>query len=169
MKSMRTQGKLLIACIALISVAALLKADYYKPDFFPIGLTGLNYTGSGQVDNCPYSNVDIEPRWTWNTGTNSEKALIEALGVNCIGCQDAYPRYLIDLDPDDPSENNYLNKVCMELDNVYLLTVSYYVDSTLFTNYYRMEVHKDTSDNYFHLIRDYAPGEGKLFRIEEYV
>ena len=100
--------------IGVLLACEMVLANYYKPDFFPIGLTGLNYTGSGQVDNCPYSNVDIEPRWTWNTGTNSEKALIEALGVNCIGCQDSHSRYIGSLDTSECwNRNNYLYRVCI--------------------------------------------------------
>lgn len=109
MKSSKNSGKLLIACIALVSVTVLLKASYYKPDFFPIGLTGLNGTGSPMSENCPYSNVDWpNSHWNWN----EEQSLIFDLGVNCIGCQDAKPDYLVDLYPDDPDGDNYLNKVC---------------------------------------------------------
>lgn len=133
MKSTKLTGKLLVACIALISVAALLKASYYKPNFFPIGLTGLNYTGydtTGQGNPCPYGNVDIDPRWDWTEGTNNEQALIEALGVNCLGCQDAYRRYLLDFNPSSGhSQNNYLYKVCPyapDSNPVYIITASYY-------------------------------------------
>ena len=58
------------------------------------------------------------------------KALIEALGVNCIGCEDAYRRYLLDFNPSSGhSQNNYLYKVCPyapDSNPVYIITVSYY-------------------------------------------
>ena len=117
MKSVKIQSKLLIACIALISVAALLKASYYKPDFFPIGLTGLNHTGWGpryDSTGCPYGNIDIDPYWTWDQGTQSEKALIDSLGVNCIGSEDANLRYIGSFDTTVcRNQNNYLYRVCI--------------------------------------------------------
>lgn len=138
MKSVKLQSKLLVACVALISVVALLKADYYKPDFFPIGLTGLNYTGYDRENSCPYGNDDLLVQWGWDSTqnfTNNEKALIEALGVNCIGCQDAYHRYLIawgDTNTPISSRNNYLCKICRPTivdadptNNIYLITASY--------------------------------------------
>jgi len=136
MKSLKNQSKLLIACITLISVTALLKAGYYKPDFFPIGLTGLNYTG-WNAENCPYGNVEDQsenPLWEWDDNQNypdqTERTLIEALGVNCIGCEDAYRRYLLDFNPSSGhSQNNYLYKVCPyapDSNPVYIITASYY-------------------------------------------
>jgi len=116
MKSLKLQSKLLAACIALIGIVALLKADYYQPNFFPIGLTGLNFTGYGTPEHpnptgCPYGNVED---WTWDQGTQSEKALIEALGVNCIGCEDANLRYIGSFDTTVcRNQNNYLYRVCI--------------------------------------------------------
>lgn len=79
-----TFRKTLILCIVLGSIFSSLKASYYESDFFPIGLTGINYTGDW---NCPYENKGLG--WTWDRGDRQEKALIEELGVNCIGCEDA--------------------------------------------------------------------------------
>jgi len=120
MKSAKTHSKFLIACIALTSVVALLKAGYYKPDFFPIGLTGLNYTGWNS-ENCPYGNVEDQsenPLWEWDDNQNypdqTEKALIEALGVNCIGSEDANLRYIGSFDTTVcRNQNNYLYRVCI--------------------------------------------------------
>ncbi|NLI98317.1 hypothetical protein GX441_06620 [bacterium] len=112
MKSTKNSSKIFFACIALVSIVALLKAGYYKPDFFPIGLTGLNFTGNlpfPHQDNCPYSNVRPN-QWTWN----AEKSLIFALGVNCIGGQDAYIRYIGSFDTTIcRNQNNYLYRVCI--------------------------------------------------------
>jgi len=118
MKSVKTRSKLLIACVALISIAALLKAGYYKPDFFPIGLTGLNFTGYGRPNStgCPYGNVyGIDPQWSWDGDTNSEQSLIYALGVNCLVFEeDGFLGYMGSLDTTEcRSENNYLYRVCI--------------------------------------------------------
>lgn len=93
----------------LMIITSILRADYYKPDFFPIGLTGLNYTGSG----TPYGNVE-EP-WSWDVGTKTEKALIEALGVNCIVFEeDGFLGYMGSLDSTVcRNQNNYLYRVCI--------------------------------------------------------
>lgn len=117
MKSVRTHSKLFVACIALISVIVLLKADYYKPDFFPIGLTGLNPTGQDSA-NCPYGGVDIQYPWRWdyNPGDSNltERKLIFDLGVNCIGCEDGQVRYIGSFDTTVcRNQNNYLYKVCI--------------------------------------------------------
>jgi hypothetical protein len=113
MKSAKTQSKLMVACIAFVSVVAFLKADYYQPDFFPIGLTGLNYTGY----NPPYGNVEIDDPWVWQWSEdhpNAEDSLIFSLGVNCIGCADAYPSYIGSFDTTVcRNQNNYLYKVCI--------------------------------------------------------
>jgi len=129
MKSAKLQGKLLVACIALISSAALLKAGYYKSDFFPIGLTGLNFTGYDWPDGCPYGNTDVG--WGWDSTQNAdynEKALIFSLGVNCIGCSDAYHHYLMSF---GDGTNNYLHKVCKSSfdtdDTIFLIPLNYYV------------------------------------------
>ena len=79
--------------LALGGLTTSLKAGYYKPDFFPIGLTGINYTGDW---NCPY--YDKGPKWRWQASLeypNSEDSLIYALGVNCIGCEDAWGLILL--------------------------------------------------------------------------
>jgi len=99
--------------IGLVVVSAI-KGNYYQDTLFPVGLSGIMHTGRlpyDPVDNCPYSNVGPEgnPYWTWQR----ELQLISALGVNCLGSEDAEPGYLIDLKPENPSENNYLHQVCM--------------------------------------------------------
>ena len=130
MKSIKTHSKLLAACMALISVIALLKASYYKPDFFPIGLTGLGWVG-----NPPYGNVPIPTPWKWTPAEsdNNEQDLIEALGINCIGCEDAHPRTLINLKADlsGSDTTDYLHMVCKPLavngtPTVYIITANYY-------------------------------------------
>jgi len=121
--------KLAIIAIVLGGSVAVLNATYYKPDFFPIGLTGLNYTGwDPSRNNCPYGNANVFPPWSWDGDTNSEKQLIFSLGVNCIGSEDAYPPYLMDLSLNDGT-NNYLHKICMQpsgSDTVFLITANYY-------------------------------------------
>ena len=113
-KTLITLGVLLFCGVAL--------ATYYKPDFFPIGLTGINPTGDW---NCPY--YDKRPgKWLWS----DEKALIEALGVNCIGCEDAWHNYLIDF-AEVRTGNTYIEEVLTELTDsagnptVYLITATY--------------------------------------------
>ena len=129
MKSTKNSGKLLVTCIALISVVASLKANYYKNDFFPIGLTGINSSGW----SCPYSNADIPNPWVWQENEpadpNGEDSLIYDLGVNCIGCEDVYRHYLVSFDPETEDEDTYLHKVCLPslkdddtTNNVYLIS-----------------------------------------------
>jgi|GEM_PF-3086102 len=96
--------KTTILCIIVMGSATFLKAAYYEPDLFPIGLTGINYTGDW---NCPYENKG--PGWTWY----KEDSLIRTLGINCIGCSDAWPKYLVDLKPTELREDNYHHKVCL--------------------------------------------------------
>lgn len=112
MKSTKTYSKLLVACMALIGTVTFLKASYYQPDFFPMGITGINHTGYGTPEfpndsGVPYGNVE---NWAWDQGSQSEKALIDSLGVNCIGCQPAHPYYMFNYGSTD---NDYLHKVCM--------------------------------------------------------
>ncbi|TKJ38460.1 hypothetical protein CEE36_10670 [candidate division TA06 bacterium B3_TA06] len=141
MKSLRLQGKLLVVYIALVSVVSLLKADYYQPDFFPIGLTGINPTGWAS-NNCPYGN--LETPWEWQKDAdhpNGEDSLIFKLGVNCIGSEDAYRYYLMSFHGPN-SQDNYLYKVCVpsfdptdSVDSIFLITAAYH--STIrFTDYY---------------------------------
>ncbi|MBD3285828.1 hypothetical protein GF338_05780 [candidate division WOR-3 bacterium] len=126
--------KTLILCIILGGIVPSLKADYYQPDLFPIGLTGINPSGY----SCPYADANVTPPWAWtpDLSSNNEQKLIFDLGINCIGATDAVPRYLLDFNPEeDHDANNYLYKVCKPLtdeDNpVYLITVNYYVPDTL--------------------------------------
>jgi hypothetical protein len=113
MKSPKNHNKYLVACIALISITVLLNAGYYKPDFFPIGLTGLNLTGSYY---CPYNNVQMDEPWDWTPEDNpnyNEQDLIFDLGVNCLGSEDAN-RYIGSFDTTMcRNQNNYLYKVCI--------------------------------------------------------
>jgi hypothetical protein len=114
-----------ILFITVTGFSTILVADYYKPEFFPIGLTGLNYTGS----SIPYGNVYPYP-WTWDQEPRSEKALIFDLGVNCLGCEDAYHYYLISF---TSGQNNYMHKVCIPsfsdttVDSILLIPVTYCV------------------------------------------
>ncbi len=105
----RNISVVLILCLLTVKV---IQASYYQDTLFPIGLSGIMTTGAHQVNNCPYSNVGYPnnnpPPWTWS----DELRLIDNLGVNCLGCEDVEPGYLIDLNPSNPSENNYLHKVC---------------------------------------------------------
>jgi hypothetical protein len=89
MLSSRKKG-LLAACVLFVFEVAF--ADYYKPDFFPIGLTGINTTEQDGSNNCPYGILG----WTWDDPQSSkrEDSLIFDLGVNCIGGQDANARYI---------------------------------------------------------------------------
>jgi hypothetical protein len=115
MKSLKTQTTLLVACLALLSAVDLLKASYYEPDFFPIGLTGINTTEQDSA-NCPYGDIEMQDPWTWyrSNGIHSEQALIDTLGVNCIGGQDANARYIGSFDTTVcRNQNNYLYKVCI--------------------------------------------------------
>ncbi|NLI98315.1 hypothetical protein GX441_06610 [bacterium] len=165
MKSLKLQSKLLVACIALVSVVTFLKAGYYKPDFFPIGLTGLNYTG-GDPDgfNCPYGHVkdqNEERIWYWDQGTNNEQSLIYSLGVNCIGCSDAMPSYMIGLNPNSPGNNDYLNKVCMPSDDqdtskrVYIMLNGLYIEEAIVHG--RARIYKlDLTDMWHVTEGDYA-------------
>jgi len=101
-------ANVILLAILASGMAATINATYYKPDFFPIGLTGLNYTGSG----TPYG----EQGWTWDDPeTNNEKALIFSLGVNCIVFEeDGFLGYMGSLDTSEcRNQNNYLYRVCI--------------------------------------------------------
>ncbi len=100
----------ILGCLVLIGLVTSVKAGYYQDTLFPIGLTGLNQTGPYSEDYiCPFGHEG----WTWS----AERNLINALGINCIGCQDAMPGYLADLEPENPSEYNYLHQICMLSNN----------------------------------------------------
>ena len=128
-----TFRKTLILCIILGCIVPSLKAGYYQSDLFPIGLTGINPSGS----NCPYSSADVQPPWAWtpDSSVNNEQDLIFALGVNVIGCQDAQARYIGYTDPNRTVFNDYIHKVCKpshedeDIDDIYVITVSYYVSN----------------------------------------
>lgn len=130
MCSQKRSFVLTVIFVGLIVIIDALKADYYEPDFFPIGLTGLNSTGY----NPPYG--DVGPRWEWDgLSEYTEQSLIFSLGVNCIGSEDAKPDYLMDMRPTSPYENNYLHKVCIpslqrgEDSTIYLITAGLWIDS----------------------------------------
>ena len=93
--------------ISILCLVTALDASYYQDTLFPIGISGTMQTGPSW--NCPY----YDEGWRWSTGEKREDQLIFNLGINCIGSEDCFPNYLIDLKPDDPSENNYLHQVCM--------------------------------------------------------
>lgn len=131
---------LVAVSVAFVALTTPLSAIYYQDTLFPVGLTGLNYTGGDTLhhQNCPFGNEG----WTWD----KERNLIQALGINVIGCEDAYPAYLMDLkptspndpDPDNrPSENNYLHQVCVQAPAnkpVYIIPDDYYATAQ-FWNY----------------------------------
>lgn len=112
---MLKKNLLVIAAVCALISGSLeyLKATYYKTDFFPIGLTGLGFTGS----STPYGK-----------GWPYERNLIDDLGINCVGCEDAWQNALIDFA--QKGYETYLTEVCMELTEndtptVYLITASY--------------------------------------------
>jgi hypothetical protein len=145
MKSSKNSSTLLVACVALASVVALLNASYYKSDLFPIGLAGLNNTGGFQTENCPYSNVGYpSSHWNWN----EERKLIDSLGINCLGAEDAKPNYIMDLKPDSSNEGNYLHEICPNTpsgkDTIYLISVGYYAHE----KWYRFPTSLDTMQAY---------------------
>jgi hypothetical protein len=100
---------------AVVAIVAPINATYFHgDDYFPIGLTGLGYTGY----DIPYG----EENWQF------ERDLIEDLGINCVGCEDAWQNALIDFA--QKGYETYLTEVCMELTEndtptVYLITASY--------------------------------------------
>jgi len=87
---------------AFAVLATPLSAVYYQDTLFPIGLSGIMFTGRDTIPpifNCPYGNVG----WSWL----NELQLIDNLGVNCLGSEDSYKGYLIDFSGE--SENDYLH------------------------------------------------------------
>ena len=135
-----------LLAIVLVSLGGFstLDAAYFKSDFFPIGLTGLNKAGGWWV---PYDTT-----WAY------ERGLIESLGVNCIGSEDAWHNYLIDFAGNRARTRTYLDSVCIKLaddgntDTVYLITASYGAKS----RYYKFYEAIDTMEKY----REYHSCEG---------
>lgn len=103
--------RIALILLLLTGLVSFIEATYYEPEFFPIGLSGIMHTGYGP-ENCPYNSYDDPTTWTWS----DERQLITALGVNCLGCADIKPSYLIDLKPLNPGTNNYLHQVCRGID-----------------------------------------------------
>ena len=101
-----------ILLLVLSGSVTFLKAAYYQPDLFPIGLSGIMLTGSYF---CPYYNTP--KKWTWQ----EELQLIDNLGVNCLGSEDCYKGYLIDFS--GTTENDYLHRVFTLLDKVQVLAI----------------------------------------------
>ncbi|NLI98313.1 hypothetical protein GX441_06600 [bacterium] len=124
--------KLLTLCLLALAVAPAMKAEYYEPDLFPIGLSGLGTTGNHSI---PYGNVGM----TWG----DEYSLIRDLKVNCIGIEDGFAGYLIDMYPETPTsthpyESNYLHQVCTpsfsdapnnpDIDSIFIIPLGLYVE-----------------------------------------
>lgn len=116
--------KLSMILTALIAVFTPVSAAYFHgDDFFPVGLTGIGYTGHG----TPYGKE-------WRGNGLTEMKLIDELGINCIGCEDAWQKILIDFAQNRDS-NTYIEEVLPYLasaradtgcyDTVYLITASY--------------------------------------------
>lgn len=124
-------AKVLWLCFILSGLPTSLQATYYLDTLFPIGLTGLNNTQAYP----PYGNPGLDWKWTHDENPDkNEQDLIDTLGINCIGSEDAHPKYLIDWG-DGNNENNYLHQICMPSNNsyaqdhpIYIITASYYVD-----------------------------------------
>jgi hypothetical protein len=120
MFSKKNLFKLLTMFLVSLGLFSTLNGAYFKSDFFPIGLTGLGFTGY----DVPYNKT-----WAY------ERGLINTLEVNCIGCEDAWQKALIDFAGNGSREHTYLEKVCIPLaaqrdsnnnyDTVYLITASY--------------------------------------------